>query len=106
MIAATADGAAHMLKPKLDEKNLRRLIERADGEVIDTDELRVKFPPNKEEMQAALGFSRTTKNCSWKSPRSCASSRSYWPNSPSERSGRADQRDQPRSTRSHERGAQ
>jgi RNA polymerase sigma factor (sigma-70 family) len=56
IIAAMGDGSVHAFKPDIDEKNLRRLVERADGEVIEVDKLHIKFSPSKEEVHAALGI--------------------------------------------------
>ena len=53
LVAATADGAVHVLKPDLDETTLRRLIERADGEAVSFDELGAKFSLSKEEVKEA-----------------------------------------------------
>ncbi len=53
LMAGTADGAVHSFRRDLDEKNLRRFIERADGEPIDDTNVDAKFPPTKEELKAA-----------------------------------------------------
>jgi len=44
IMGATADAATHAFRPNPDPKNLRRLIEIADGEVVSFDELRAKLP--------------------------------------------------------------
>jgi hypothetical protein len=49
LIAATADGAVHMFRRDIDDKTLRRLIEIADGEVVELDKLHGKFPLTAED---------------------------------------------------------
>lgn len=53
LIAATGDGAAHSFRRDLDEKSLRRLIEAADGEPIEVEELHGKFPLTAEDLKIA-----------------------------------------------------
>lgn len=52
LMVATADGASHPLRPDIDSKTLRRLIEIADGEPVSFDELRSKFPLSAEDKKA------------------------------------------------------
>jgi len=47
------DGSVRAVKRDIEEKTFRRIIERADGEVIDFDELDVKFPLTREEIKEA-----------------------------------------------------
>jgi RNA polymerase sigma factor (sigma-70 family) len=53
LMAAGCDGAVHAIKPDVDETSLRRLVERADGEVINFDDLKAKFPLTKEDVKEA-----------------------------------------------------
>jgi RNA polymerase sigma factor (sigma-70 family) len=53
LMAATADGAAHTFRRTIDETNLRRLIERDDGEVVNYEGLGAKFVLTKEELKSA-----------------------------------------------------
>jgi hypothetical protein len=53
--AATLDGTAHSLKPDLDERTMRRLIEPTDGQVIPAVKtMRARFPADTEEDKKAL----------------------------------------------------
>jgi RNA polymerase sigma factor (sigma-70 family) len=53
--AATLDGAAHALRPNLDETTLRRLIEPNDGQVTpEVKTLRARFPVDTEEERKAI----------------------------------------------------
>ncbi len=38
ILAVFADGSVHQIRKTIDEKNLRRLIVRNDGEIVDSDE--------------------------------------------------------------------
>jgi hypothetical protein len=53
LLAATSDGAVHSLKRDLDEKTLRLLIERDDGQPIDLRDAYAKFLLDKEGLQGA-----------------------------------------------------
>jgi Protein of unknown function (DUF1559) len=52
LVAATADGATHLLRPDLDETTLRRLIERADGEKVSPEALRANLFTKEDEAAA------------------------------------------------------
>ena len=56
-VAATMDGAVHTLKPNLDPKLLKLLIERADGQVIPAlnKDFEVQLPIAKEEINSLRG---------------------------------------------------
>jgi hypothetical protein len=53
LVAATADGASHAFRRDIGDKDLRRLIEIADGEVVEVAKLHGKFPLTAEDMQIA-----------------------------------------------------
>ena len=52
LMVGTGDGAVYALKPDADETTLRRLIERADGEVVSFDDVGAKFALTKGDLQA------------------------------------------------------
>lgn len=56
LIAAGADGATYTLRRDIGEKELHRLIQMSDGEIVSIDDFRMKFPLTPEEVKAVQGM--------------------------------------------------